>query len=64
MERPERERGKADPEMHEMRHNNYRELHNHSIEVAWERQIISNIATPLKRKQYDFFLQRGEAEVG
>ena len=45
--------------MHEMRHNNYREFHNHSIEVAWERQIISNIATPLKRKQYDF-LQRGE----
>ena len=28
--------------MHEMRHNNYREFHNHSIEVAWERQIISN----------------------
>ena len=48
MKRPDddgkRKRGKADPQMHEMRHNNYRELYDNFIEVRQEQEQDCNFA--------------------
>ena len=47
MKRPDdgkRKRGKADPQMHEMRHNNYRGLYDNFKEVRQEQEQDCNFA--------------------
>ena len=51
MKRPDddgkRKRGKADPQMHEMRHNNYRGLYDNFIEVSRSRNMIATLQRQL-----------------